>query len=359
MSPRPRVFLDIGIDNVLIGRIILELYMDIAPRTAENFRCLITGEKGGALQYKGSIFHRVIKDFMIQGGDFENANGTGGSSIYGNKFDDEAPAMKLNFDRPGLLAMANAGPNTNGSQFFITTSSPSHLNGKHAIFGKVLKGMDTVRQIELSETTPNDRPVYEVKVLDCGELKEGEDDGMGKWEDASDPYPNFPQDYSETMKVQDKIDASEKIRELGNQLYKEKKFELALLKYSKAIRYLKEEFPSPEEEGKLKKASIPCLLNRAACSLAMKEYNKAIKDCSDVLAIDPENIKALSRRGQAFLQTKDFDEAIDDLSKAISLEKIEDKAHPTMKQLAIAKKKRREFYEKQSRAFNFSHVSLS
>ncbi|KAF0988046.1 hypothetical protein HZS_3607 [Henneguya salminicola] len=130
---RPRCFFDISINGTPAGRVIFELFSDICPKTCENFRCLCTGEKGESsicgrpLHYKGSLFHRVIKEFMIQGGDFEKGNGTGGESIYGDSFDDEN--FTLDHDEPMLLSMANKGPNTNGSQFFISTSLCPHLNG--------------------------------------------------------------------------------------------------------------------------------------------------------------------------------------------------------------------------------------
>jgi cyclophilin family peptidyl-prolyl cis-trans isomerase len=164
----PRVFLDITADGKPLGRVVIELRSDVAPKTAKNFRALCTGEKG--FGYKGSPFHRIIPHFMCQGGDFTNGNGTGGKSIYGEKFDDENFTLK--HTGPGTVSMANSGPDTNGSQFFICTAKTSWLDGKHVVFGKVVEGLDVVKKMEGYGSAPAGATSAKIVVADCGELKE-------------------------------------------------------------------------------------------------------------------------------------------------------------------------------------------
>jgi peptidylprolyl isomerase len=174
MSTRTRVFFDLAADNERLGRVTMELYNDVVPRTAENFRALCTGEKGVGksgkpLSYKGSTFHRVIQNFMCQGGDFTRGNGTGGESIYGEKFEDESFKGEAGKHFVGCLSMANAGPNTNGSQFFLTVAPTPWLDGKHVVFGKVVEGMDIVKKVE-TYGSQSGKTSRTITIADCGQL---------------------------------------------------------------------------------------------------------------------------------------------------------------------------------------------
>ena len=164
--------MDIAVGAQPPARVTFELYDDVVPRTCENFRALCTGEMGGNLKYAGSAFHRVIRNFMIQGGDFTRGDGTGGASIYGEKFADEG--FQFKHDAPYLLSMANAGRDTNGSQFFITLRPTPHLDGKHVVFGRVVSGDAVVRAIETVRVDDGDRPLARVVVAAAGQIKAGE-----------------------------------------------------------------------------------------------------------------------------------------------------------------------------------------
>ncbi|XP_067828597.1 peptidyl-prolyl cis-trans isomerase-like [Heptranchias perlo] len=164
-AKKPQVYMEISADGEPLGRITMELRADVVPKTAENFRALCTGEKG--FGYKGSTFHRIIPRFMCQGGDFTANNGTGGKSIYGNKFKDEN--FELKHTGAGTLSMANAGPNTNGSQFFICTEQTHWLDGRHVVFGSVKGGMDVVKKMEDLGSTGGTVTKL-ITITDCGEL---------------------------------------------------------------------------------------------------------------------------------------------------------------------------------------------
>ncbi|KAG7458762.1 hypothetical protein MATL_G00224100 [Megalops atlanticus] len=319
----PRVFLDVDIGGERVGRIVLELFADVVPKTAENFRALCTGEKGeGAttgkpLHFKGCPFHRIIKKFMIQGGDFSRQNGTGGESIYGEKFEDEN--FNYKHDREGLLSMANSGPNTNGSQFFITTLPTPHLDGKHVVFGQVLKGMGVVKILEAVETK-EDAPVKPCIIAECGEHKQGDDWGVAPNDGSGDTHPDFPEDSDIDFKDVDKIlSVAEDVKSIGNNFFKTQNWSAANKKYSKALRYLEvcgDVVDDDDAQKKLEPIALSCILNIAACKLKMQLWQEAIDSCSEALELNQTNTKALYRRAQGWQGMKEYDKALLDLKKA-------------------------------------------
>ncbi|KAI9221397.1 cyclophilin-like domain-containing protein [Blastocladiella britannica] len=170
-ADNPIVFFDVAIGGQPIGRMKFELFADKCPRTAENFRQFCTGEhrrEDLPIGYKNATFHRIIKEFMVQGGDFLKGDGTGRTSIYGETFEDEN--FELKHDAAGLLSMANSGPHSNGCQFFITCSPSPFLDGKHVVFGKLIDGLLTLRKIENVQVGPNKRPKLPVTITECGEF---------------------------------------------------------------------------------------------------------------------------------------------------------------------------------------------
>ncbi|KAI8982391.1 peptidyl-prolyl cis-trans isomerase D [Mycotypha africana] len=356
----PRVFFDVSIGGKPEGRIVFELFRDIVPKTAENFRALCTGEKGEGksgkpLSYKGCTFHRIIKNFMVQGGDFTAGNGTGGESIYGEKFEDEN--FELKHDKPFLLSMANAGPNTNGSQFFITTVPTPHLDNKHVVFGKVLKGKGVVRTLEFLETQ-QDKPLQEAVITNCGELAEGEDDGIPVAEDG-DNYEEFADDHEGPKELPDLVRIASQLKDIGNNYFKKGAYEQASRKYLKAIRYLnfKPAFDEEDPEDlRVQYASIKLssYLNRAMCDLKLNDNADCINLTSLVLEYDAKYVKdtdrtkAYFRRGLAKLHSKDLEGAVEDLTKAQEFNSAD---AAIKKELANAKAKLAAKRQKEKNAF--------
>jgi len=362
-SSNPRVFFDISVGGRRLGRVVFQLFADVVPKTADNFRQLCTGEAGATASgvpkhYKGCTFHRVIKDFMLQGGDFTNHNGTGGESIYGEKFDDEN--FQLKHEEPGLLSMANSGPGTNGSQFFITTVTTPHLDGKHVVFGKVLKGMGIVREIENGEKGESDVPKETTAIDECGELKEGEDDGMSVDDGTGDKYNDWPEDSD--LDLNDKtvvIAVAVDLKNLGNTQFKAQDLAKATEKYRKALRYVefareKLEFSADEEENLNKTCLVPVYSNLAQCCLKLKQFGDCIKHCDFILSLDSKNSKAYFRKAAALQEKKEFKDALTTLKEGISQDP--DESNLKILNSEYAKCKQRHEQEKQKQKNQFAKM---
>ncbi|KAF9622691.1 hypothetical protein IFM89_032612 [Coptis chinensis] len=358
MVNNPRCYLDISIGGELEGRIVIELFSDIVPKTAENFRALCTGEKGIGpntgvpLHFKGSCFHRVIKGFMIQGGDISARNGTGGESIYGLQFEDEN--FELTHEKKGMLSMANSGPNTNGSQFFITTTRTSHLDGKHVVFGKVIKGMGVVRSVEHVSTSEGDVPTLDVVVEDCGEIPEGVDDGVNNFFSDGDSYPDWPTDLVEKPdQVSWWISAVDATKAFGNEQYKKQDYKMAIRKYRKALRYLdicwEKEDIDQEKSSYLRKTKSQIFTNSSACKLKIGDLQGALLDADFALREGEANAKALFRQGQVQMALNDVDSAVESFKKALELEPNDG---GIKKEFAAARKKISDRRDKEKKAFS-------
>jgi len=359
----PRVFFDVSIGGSRLGRVVLQLFADVVPKTAENFRQLCTGESGNTASgvprhFKGCTFHRVIKDFMIQGGDFTMHNGTGGESIYGEKFEDEN--FDLKHEVPGLLSMANAGPGTNGSQFFITTVPTPHLDGKHVVFGKVMKGMGIVHEIENTDKGENDKPVNDVVIDECGQLQPGEDDGTAIDDGTGDKYSSWPEDCDHDLTDKSKVvEITTDLKTIGNTLFKSQDLAKASEKYKKALRYAEcftnRPGVSEEEIREFQKSCVvPVHSNLAQCYLKLKNFSECIKQCDKTLSMDPSNSKAYFRKASALQEKKEFKEAIDVLKEGVA--QGPDEANLKILNQEMAKCKQRHEQEKQKERNKFAKM---
>ncbi|KAK4416230.1 Peptidyl-prolyl cis-trans isomerase CYP40 [Sesamum alatum] len=354
----PRCYLDISIGGEMEGRIVVELYKDVVPKTAENFRALCTGEKGISphtglpLHYKGSRFNRVVKGLMIQGGDISDGNGVAGESIYGVKFEDEN--FELKHSRKGMLSMANSGPNTNGSQFFIITTQATHLDGKHVVFGKVIRGLGVVRAIEYVSTIDNCCPTIDVVVIDCGEIPEGADDGTINFFRDGDLYPDWPMDLEpKPNDVFWMITAVDSIKVVGNEWYKKHDYKMAIRKYRKALKYLDSCWEMKDinqvQCESLRKTKSQILTNSSVCKLKLGDLKGALLDADFAIRDGEANAKAFYRQGQAYMAFNNIDAAVQSFSKALELEPTDG---GIKKELAIAKKKIAVRREQEKKAYS-------
>ncbi|XP_046745157.1 peptidyl-prolyl cis-trans isomerase D [Diprion similis] len=326
----PIVFLDIAIEGERVGRIVLELFKHLVPRTAENFRALCTGEKGigmngKPLHYKGSIFHKVVPQCMIQGGDIINFDGSGGESIYGSNFEDESFEYKS--IEQGCLVMVNEGSrNSNSSQFVITAVPCPHLDETNVAFGKVLKGMGVVLEVNQVETI-KDVPQKKIRIVNCGELKRGESWGLEERDNTEDVFPSWPEDW-DLDSTADKMDmfcieeVVKKIKDSGNHYFSEKDYATAERKYTKALRYIdwgmklnnSTEKPSENGAGELR---VAILSNLVAVKLKRDQCREALKICNKILNIDRNNCKAMYRRGLAHMGLNEYQLALTDMKQAL------------------------------------------
>ncbi|GJY86632.1 peptidyl-prolyl cis-trans isomerase CYP40 [Tanacetum coccineum] len=354
---RDRCFLDISIGGELEGRIIVELFNDIVPKTCHNFMALCTGEygigpvTGVPLHYKGVRFHRLIKSFKIEGGDISAGDGAGGESVYGLTFEDENFEMK--HERKGMLSMANSGPDTNGSKFLITTTRAPHLDGKNVVFGKVVKGMGVVKSIEHVAIDDNDCPILDVMIADCGEIKEGEDDGIGNFFKDGDMFPDWPADIDNgPSQLSWWLDAVDSIRASGNEAFKKQDHKMALRKYKKAVRYLdvcweKEGIDDGQSISMGKKKAL-IFTNSAACKLKLGDAKGALIDIEFALRDGDNNAKAWFRQGQAHMALNEVDAAIESFKKAKELEPND---VGIKRELKVAMKKVADRLDKEKKAY--------
>ncbi|KAG6808493.1 hypothetical protein H0H92_003962 [Tricholoma furcatifolium] len=371
-SNRPITYFDITIGDKAIGRIVFSLYSDLVPKTAENFRkyllcydliykvliiCLQVhyALEKRVLEHQGSPC--ITRDLVS----IASLKGTGGESIYGEKFEDEA--FPVNHTKPFLLSMANAGPNTNGSQFFITVSQTPHLDGKHVVFGEVIKGKSIVRQIENYPTSSGDVPTAPIVIADCGVLSSDDPSLSESTENHGDVYEDYPDDEDrDTQKPEIALEIAKAVREIGNKLFKEGKVDEALVKYQKSIRYLDVHPVLPDDASQeLKDAYAallaPLLLNSALAAIRSQpptSQNADIAIKNTTRALDrlelstADKAKALYRRALAHAIQKGDDESEKDLVEASKL--VPEDAAISV-ELAKVRQRKKEKRDKEKKAF--------
>ncbi|KAL6940458.1 peptidyl-prolyl cis-trans isomerase cpr6 [Hanseniaspora vineae] len=369
-----KTYFDVSIGDHPAGRIVFELFDDETPKTCENFYQLCKGGFGNCvskpdipLSYKNSIFHRVINDFMLQFGDFTNFNGTGGESIYGEKFEDENFTHK--HTGPFLLSMANAGPNTNGSQCFITTSNAplTHLDNKHVVFGKVIQGKRIVRAIEKTECDQGDKPVKDVKITDCGVLPDNYKVPADAEILQKDQYGD---DYEPSIADEPKVDlgsfesavaAVNAIKAIGTTCFKEKNYKVATEKYSKCRDYLadyakacNDKYATEENTNTIKSLKATIYNNIAISALKDGNYKEVLAAATQVLHItdledDSAKAKALYRRGLAYFHLNDPEMALTDLEFATMYQPNDKSIH---KAIADAKALKKQQLAKQKKSLS-------
>ncbi|KAE8703776.1 Peptidyl-prolyl cis-trans isomerase CYP40 [Hibiscus syriacus] len=253
-----------------------------------------------------------------------------------------------------MLSMANMGPNTNGSQFFVTTTRTSHLDGKHVVFGKVLKGMGVVRSIEHVATKDGDYPTQEVIIEDCGEIPEGADDGVSNFFKDGDIYPDWPADLDKkTNEISWWMMAVDSIKAFGNEQYKKQDYKIALRKYWKALRYLDVcwdlEAIDQEKSSSLRKTKSQIFTNSSACKLKLGDLRGALLDADFAIRDGEDNVKAFFRQGQAHMALNDIDAAVESFRKALELEPNDG---GIKKELAAARKKIADRRDQEKKAYS-------
>lgn len=350
---RSFVFLDFTINNVKAGRVVIELFQDIVPKTTENFRALCTGKKGLGIKgkplcFKGTKIHRAISQCMVQGGDIINGDGTDGESIYGEYFPDEN--FELKHDEPGMVGMSSNGLNRNSSQFYITTVPCLHLDNNNVVFGKVVRGLDIV--IEMSEIPRvNDIPQQEIIITNCGEFQDNEPWNLEENDGTLDAYPPWPNDWEcQSLEEEKIIDVINNINDSGNVYFYKQNFLDAERKYNKMLRYI--DWYLDKTKGKtgntILKLRYNALLNLTAVRLKINKNKEAVEHCNEIIRANPENGKAFYRRARAKLALKDYDDALNDF-------KIAYKLHPDKhikNMFEIAKSRKRTYLNKEKIFFS-------